>query len=361
MKTRLISEHERERFNNFIQRHPKGHVLQSYEWGEVKSATGWKPYRMVLESKNNIVAAVSVLERRLPFINKPIFYSPRGPVVDFSKPEHMKGILEGIKSLARERGAILWKIDPDVTRDSGVDVQLLRLGFRALSRGLNFEGVQPRFVFRLPLDKSLDEIFASLASKTRYNIRLAARRGVKVRDDCGKDDLRVFYDILQETAQRDRFLIRSFEYYEVIWRCLVEKGMAKLFMAEYAGEAIAGTLAFAFGDKVWYVYGASSNRHRRVMPNYALQWAMIRWAKSLGCRIYDFRGVSGDLNPDNPLYGLYRFKKGFAGDFTEFIGEFDYPLAPLWYQLWVKGEPAYREWRGKVASLKDRLKSLGRG
>lgn len=138
--------------------------------------------------------------------------------------------------------------------------------------------------------------------------------------------------------------------------------MASLFLAEYQGEVIAGTLAFIFGDKAWYIYGASSNRHRNVMPNYLLQWEMICWAKRAGCRFYDFRGVPGRVDEQHPLYGLYRFKKGFGGVYTEFIGEHDLVYRPLWYWAWNWGEPLYRRgvryllrwrrrWRGEKEPL----------
>ena len=103
---------------------------------------------------------------------------------------------------------------------------------------------------------------------------------------------------------------------------------ARLYMAYADGVAIAGTLAILYGDKVWYLYGASDNAFRNAMPNYLLQWEMIRWAVERGCNVYDFRGVSGDLSEDNPLYGLYRFKKGFGGDLVEFAGEFNYLINP---------------------------------
>ena len=122
---------------------------------------------------------------------------------------------------------------------------------------------------------------------------------------------------------------------------MVIPGLARFFLAEYEGEAIAGTLALKLGDKAWYLYGASSNRHRNVMPNYLLQWTMITWARESGCTLYDFRGVSGDLSEDNPLYGLYRFKKGFNGDLVEFVGEWDKVYSPFFYWLWTRALPLY--------------------
>lgn len=355
MRARLLGENEKDRFDAFIAGHSKGHILQSWGWGDVKAGTGWVAHRLVLEDDNGrICSAVSILERELPVIKRPIFYAPRGPVLDFGDAASFANLRREVHKLARRRKAVLCKIDPDLPVDSESSFMVRRQGLQELTRGANFEGVQPRFVFRLSLERDKEEIFASFASKTRYNIRLAERRGVTVRTGM-REDLPAFYALLQETAERDRFLIRGSVYYDLIWRHIIETGFGRLFIADYQGEPIAATLAFTIGDKAWYIYGASGNRHREVMPNYALQWAMISWAKDLGCRMYDFRGVSGDLNPDNPLYGLYRFKKGFNGDFVEFVGEFDDVFAPVVYHAWQWSEPRYRYWRGRLAEWKKGL------
>ena len=122
------------------------------------------------------------------------------------------------------------------------------------------------------------------------------------------------------------------------------------------GTPIAGTLAIHYGDKVWYLYGASSNEHRNLMPNYLLQWSMIQWAVETGCRVYDFRGVSGDVSEDNPLYGLFRFKQGFGGDFTEFVGELDLVLDPFVYWCVEHGTSVFKELRRRLYLIKNRGK-----
>lgn len=351
-KVRLIETGARERYDAFVASHPKGHILQSFAWGAVKEATGWRPWRLVVEEGDRIVAAVLLLERSVPFIRRTLFYAPRGPVLDLRHEALFDFLLAEIGALARRRRAIMLKLDPDVPAGETWLVDYLgSRGFRPAQTAAGFAGTQPRFVFRLDLTPGLEALFAACHPKTRYNIRLASRRGVNIEDNCTQEDLRVFYDLLLETARRDRFLVRSYEYFQVLWRELVAKGLAHLFLARYQGEAIAGTLAFIMGDKAWYIYGASSNRHREVMPNYLLQWHMIRWACQSGCTMYDFRGVPGDLSPDNPLYGLYRFKKGFAGAYTEFIGEYDLVYSPLSYRLWNVAEPLY--YRG-VRSLRRR-------
>lgn len=338
---RLLGEDEKERFNAFTAGGPKGHILQSWEWGDVKAGTGWIPLRLVVEEEGEVVAAISLLERKIPLINKKIFYAPRGPVLDYSNRQLFDFLLEEVRKVARQRGAFVLKIDPDISSsDKSLDAYLREKGF-VPKANQDFEGIQPRYVFRLDITPSIEELTAALHSKTRYNIRLAKRKGVTVKEDCTREDLKAFYEILTVTAERDNFLVRAFSYFEILWECLVEHGLAKLFMAEYEGRYIAGTLAFIFGDKAWYLYGASSNKHRNVMPNYLLQWAMISWAKSKGCTMYDFRGVPGNLTEDNPLYGLYRFKKGFGAEYTEFVGEYDLVYSPFYYRVYNNMEKVY--------------------
>ena len=131
----------------------------------------------------------------------------------------------------------------------------------------------------------------------------------------------------------------------------------RLYMAYYEDKPIAGTLAINYGDKVWYLYGASSNAYRNVMPNYLLQWEMIKWAIASGSRVYDFRGVSGDIDESNPLYGLYRFKKGFNGELTEFLGEYDLVLNKPVKTFYDIGEKAYKKAIKTVYKIKNRDKA----
>ncbi len=341
------------RYSEYVATGPKGHILQTLAWGDLKARTGWRPIRYLVEERTGgrPRGAISALLRRLPVPGVRLYlaYAPRGPVLDYSDEEAMAELFASVGSDLVRRGAVALKIDPDIpAARSDVVERLRRLGLRRVARGLGFEGVQPRFVFRLPLRGKAEDVMASFHPKTRYNIRLAERRGVTVRVGQNLEDLATFYRILVETARRDRFLIRAESYYRDMWELLVERGLARLFLADYAGQTLAGTIAFILGDKAWYVYGASSNAHREVMPNYLLQWTMIRWALDSGCTLYDFRGVSGHLEPSDPLYGLYRFKKGFGAEFTEFIGEFDLVLRPAWYFAYSRGEPAYRRLRARL-------------
>ena len=357
--SRLIQAQEKEYFNNFVEHAPKSHILQSWEWGEVKGQGEWIPYRLLVENEvKEPVAAISILARRIPVLGKLIFYAPRGPVGDWHNQELMDFLFGEVRKLAQEKGAIFLKIDPDVsTEDTDLVEYFSTRGFTATSKAEGFEGIQPKFVFRLDLIPDKDTLLANLHSKTRYNLRLAERKGVEIKENCGKEDLPVFYKLLKETTERDNFLVRSYRYFADMWDCLAPSGHLQLFLAYYQGEPIAGTLAYLFGDKAWYIYGASSNAHRNVMPNYLLQWSMIKWAKDNNCKLYDFRGVSGDLSEDNPLYGLYRFKKGFNGTFTEFVGEYDLVFSPFYYWLWTNLEPFYQKNIRRLIKIKKSFRS----
>jgi lipid II:glycine glycyltransferase (peptidoglycan interpeptide bridge formation enzyme) len=347
----LIADQDKDLFNNFISSSSKPHFLQSFEWGELKSMTGWEPLRLLIWNGDRPIAAISLLKRRLPlyrYLHRSIVYAPRGPIISADCDREGETFFwDEVKRLARQHGAIFIKIDPDiptVPREEA-DQYLQRLtaaGFRPSGGKAGFGGVQPRYVFRLEITPSEQDLLAAMEGKTRYNIHLAERKGVSVRIARDKTDLRLFYDILQETADRDQFLVRNFGYFERMWDLFVDRGSARIFVAEHQGRVIAGTLAFHCGDLAWYLYGASSNRSRNVMPNHLLQWTMIRWAKELGCSLYDFRGVPASGDPESHLAGLYRFKKGFAATFTEFIGEYDLVLAPFWYYLWTVVLPAYQ-------------------
>ncbi|MNT14308.1 Lipid II:glycine glycyltransferase [compost metagenome] len=229
---------------------------------------------------------------------------------------------------------------------------MTNIGYKIKDDAKNFrEEIQPRYVFRLDIkDKTEDEVFANFAQKTRYNIRLATKKGVTVKEGT-KEDLKDFHKIMVETGSRDGFIIRSLEYFEKMYDNLAPEHM-KLLMAYHDGKPISGVIPIMYGNKTWYLYGASSNSHRNSMPNYLLQWEMIKMAIQNGSDIYDLRGVSGVVDENHPQYGLYRFKKGFGAEFTEFIGEVYIPFKPLRYSTYKFAEKAFRQ----VRALKTKFK-----
>ena len=347
----FITDETLAEYEAFIASHPKGHFAQSSMWGKVKSAWTWRAIAVRGED-GKIKGSCAFLIRKAPLVGAAMLYACRGPVCDLEDKATLDQLMEGAKALAKEVKGYVIKIDPDVSHENEAFRKLLEsYGFILTGTGKNFEGAQPKFVFRLYLNgRTEEELLASFTQKHRYNIRLAVKKGVEVKL-CGPEMVDEFTRIMVETGVRDNFVTRDAAYF----RRLLEKlgDHARLYMAFHEGQAIAGTLAIWFGDKVWYLYGASSNQHRNLMPNYLLQWNMIQWAVEKGCRVYDFRGVSGDLSEDNPMYGLYKFKKGFNGDFTEFIGEMDWVLSRPMFVFVNKATKLYR----KMNTLKYKLKN----
>jgi len=333
----------RREFDDFVAAHPRGHFLQTYEWSKLKVNWTWEGV-IARDAAGNITGAVSLLIRKLPGLPFCVMYSARGPVCDIRDKAVLAELFEGVGQIAREYRAYILRTDPDVPVDDTEFIETYQsLGFAPPIGGDDFDGLQPRHVFRLDISgMDEDALMAFFSQKTRYNIRLAVKKGVEVRR-AGSDEtdaLDAFARIMVETGLRDNFMVRPRAYFGRLLAVMGES--ARLYMAYYEGQPVAGTICVGFGDKVWYLYGASLNQHRDVMPNYLLQWEMMRWAIERGARVYDFRGVSGDLSEDNPLYGLYRFKKGFNGQLCEFAGEFVRIYRPMVNRLATISEKAYK-------------------
>lgn len=326
---KLVNDTNRKKYEEFLQSHPKGHFLQSPEWAKLKSE--WINEVVLAEDENgNIKGSMGILIRKIPYFKGTMMYSPRGPVCDVHDKETIQELVDGVKELAKQYNAFILKVDPDVPNTDEEFKKIAKeCGFKIKENVKDFtEVIQPRYVFRLDVEnKTEEELLKSFHEKTRYNIRLSSRKGVTVRDG-KREDMKDFYEIMRETGTRDDFLIRPLEYFEKMYDALGPNYL-RLIMADYEGKPISGVIAIYYGDKVWYLYGASSNSHRNVMPNYLLQWEMIKWALEKKCRIYDFRGVSGHVDETHPQYGIYKFKKGFNGDFVEFVGELNMVFKPF--------------------------------
>ncbi len=338
MRARVLTPQDRDKWDAFASKEGSSEILQSYEWGEFKSNLGWDHFIVAAEYGGEVKAGISILSRKLPLINKNLFYSPRGPLVKFSDQKLFDALMDGVCVEAALRNAIALKIDPEIEDKDTAVINVLR------SRGFvrKNKQVQPRTTSFIDLTKGLDELLMSFEEKTRYNIRLAERKGVTVRESSDKNGVEIFYRIYRETCRRDVFIIHPESYYLKLKECLISKGMANVFIASYQGQDIAALFAFSFGDRVWYMYGASGNDFRNVMPNHALHWHLIKWAKEKGRKTYDLWGAPLQPKENHPLFGVYRFKKGFNGEAKSWIGAYDLPFDDLAYSLFDKGVAFYQ-------------------
>jgi lipid II:glycine glycyltransferase (peptidoglycan interpeptide bridge formation enzyme) len=350
---RLSTSQELSQWNNFLASTKDCSILQSVEWGDFKHHFGWTPLRIGAFDGERLVGGISVLKRKIPLPGKTLFYAPRGPVLNPFDPDTFTGLIEEIRKIAKEHNAVALKIDPEIEETDSSEIEIIK------KNGFHFvpKQIQPRVTFFIDLSRSLDNILASFKSKTRYNIRLSQKRGVEIKEMTSVDGLDIFYEIYQNTAKRDTFIIHPYEYYKILMDLMAARSMVHIFIAFYEGVPLAGVYIFAFGYKVWYMYGASSDKHRDVMPNYALHWEVIKWAKKHGYKIYDLWGIPANPNPSHPLYGVYRFKKGFDGELKRFIGAYDLPFQPVWYSVMNKGITAYTNLRSlrKKGKISDSL------
>ncbi|MGQ9552990.1 MAG: lipid II:glycine glycyltransferase FemX [Anaerolineae bacterium] len=310
-------------------------ILQTYQWGQLKNAFGWSVHRY-----SGKAGMAQLLVRTTPAGK--IAYVPRGPALysPHERTQAMAEVVDELHSICQRIGAITLKLEPQCPHDESTVAILQRLGFRP-----SFQSVQPGSTVVVDVSGSEDDVLARMRSKTRYNTRLASRKGVRVRLGEG-NDLPVFARLVHETGQRDGFAVHPRAYYERAYDLFSPLGMAALLLAEYNNEILAGLMVFAFAATAYYLYGASSGRYRDLMPTYALQWEAIRWARAQGCTTYDLWGVPdevgrapGDyLDTEVParqgLWGVWRFKRGFGGRVVRYVGTWDYVYKPIGYRLY---------------------------
>ncbi len=333
MKLRTTQHATRTQWNAALAELPAAHVLQTWEWGAFKSRYGWQPVRYLWLDDDRPRAAASVLTRRLGRWPTAVMYVPKGPALDYENAALLEQVLAHLETTARRERALFVKIDPDVRADTpegeAVVGTLRRRGWRG-----SCEQIQFRNTILLDLTRSPNELLAAMKSKWRYNVRLAARKGVTVRRGT-LTDMPLLYKMYAETAARDGFVIRPEVYYHDAWGAFIEAGLAQPLIAEVEREPMAMVLIFRFAGRAWYMYGASRAGHRDKMPNHLLQWEAMQWAREQGCTVYDMWGAPDVLDESDPLWGVYRFKRGFGGEFVRYIGAWDFPVSRPGYWLYT--------------------------
>lgn len=322
-------------WETFTATHPAGHLLQSAGWAAFKAAWGWQPWRLLLCDAGQPRAAALVLFRRLP-LGRSIAYIPRGPVAAPDDGAALAALWSAIHAEARRRGAIFLTVEPNWAEAMPDTARRLApWGFQPSA-----SHIQPPATILLDLRPEPDAILAQMKQKWRYNIRLAARKGVTVRVGAAAD-FAVYGALMAETGERDGFGVRPADYYRDAWQHFQPHG-SRLLIAEFEGAPLAALVAFRHGHTAWYLYGASSNRERNRMPNHLLQWTAMLWAREAGASRYDFWGIPPEVPPDRELaeeeygsgglWGVFRFKQGFGGQIVHYPGAFDYVYSrPLFW------------------------------
>jgi lipid II:glycine glycyltransferase (peptidoglycan interpeptide bridge formation enzyme) len=345
---------------------PNPHLLQTWEWSRVKAAYRWQaipyvwwdPSSEVSSSQRRIVASAMILKKIIHISGFSarlcILYCPKGPQMDWGIPSIRGRVLDDLMRFTRQQSGIFLKLDPDIVLGRGIPgspeaveetdghevlAELTRLG-----RKLSADQVQFRNTVLIDLSLSEEDMLLRMKQKTRYNIKLAAKKGVTIRVG-SIDDLPMLYRMYAETSIRDGFVIRNEQYYRTVWITFMHAGQSDVFpsaeplIAEVDGEPVAAIFVFYFAGRAYYLHGMSREMHREKMPNYLLQWEAMKRAKSGGCHTYDLWGAPDNFDESDSLWSVFRFKEGLGGQVVRTAGEWDYAPNSFLYDLYTKIMP----------------------
>lgn len=322
-----MPETSRSEWNAFLAQHATAHLLQSGEWGQLKSAFGWEAVS-IIEGETG----AQILFRPLP-LGFTFAYLPKGPVTSTAPGP---AFWTAVDRACRSRRAVFLKVEPD--------------GWEGPEQVAVFNGpgfvpspqhIQPHSTLVIDLHGSEDDVFNRMKPKTRYNIRLAGRKEIVVHSS---NDIENFYRVMTVTGQREQFHVHSQDYYRRAYELFYPRGMCELFVADFQGHPLATLMVFTHGRQAYYFYGASSDEERNRKATYPLQWEAIRWAHARGCQEYDMWGIpdeATDIEEDDAearedgLWGVYRFKRGFGGAVRRAIPTMDRVYIPLLYKLYL--------------------------
>ena len=381
----FVDNVEEKEFTKFVSSNNKGHFLQSYEWGEVSNLNGWKSYYVGMKKNGKLVATALLLKKCLP-LGYSYFYIPRGYVMDYKDYDLLNEFTKNINIFTKKHKSLFFKIDPDIKLhtideeakviqgENNYDVvdNLKKIGFKRRSLNKFFEHEQPRYTFRILLDN--DENIDKRYSKTVHRF-IKKANNYNVHTYIGtRDDINEFVRLMKLTEKRQNFYSHKDSYYEKFYDILNKREehvivmLAKVKINDVIEElnkeienakndvsrekkikerefyldkknkevVVSAYFTVLYGNKAWYLYGANDLDYRDCYANYKLFDYQIKESKNRGMEIFDEFGTIGDVHTKNKLIGLHEFKKKFGGEYTEFIGEFDYiqkPFMNLLYRL----------------------------
>jgi len=330
MLIRKVKSEEKEKFNQIV-----NHPLQSWEWGDFKERIGMKAIRLGVYDQGELVDGFQVLTREIPKLDYRV-----GQLLKSNLPS--KEVISALRDLSQEEKIVYLLIEPDyivrrwankkgtIKQPPVVDqpVDLTKLDLQEAKKKLF-----ATYTFLLDLQESEEKIMKNMHRKTRYNVRLAERKGVKVYEKTDEEGLEIFIKLLLKTMRRQGFYMHDENYFKQLWKTLFPKKMIHILMAEYEGEVLAAWLLLTYQDRIFYPYGASISKHRDVMASNLICWEAVKLGKSLGCQQFDMWGSLGPKPDKNDeWYGFHRFKRGYGGDLVEFVGSWDLVVNPIFYQ-----------------------------
>lgn len=307
------------------------HPLQTYEWGEFRKKTGIKVIRRGIKDGNQIINPYQITIHQTPGFPYFIGYFPKGELPS-------KELLNELRNTGKQNNLSFVQLEPNVE----IGNWKLVIGNSGLRPA--FHPLFTKFTFILDLTQKEDELLKNMHHKTRYNIRLSQKHGVKVEIDNSEKAFKEYLKLTLETTKRQKFYAHDEKYHKLMWESLgnvknepFDPGrlQANLLKASYQGKTLVTYILFTFKDTLYYPYGASSDEHREVMASPLTMWEAIKYGRKLGLKKFDMWGAANvpDPSEDDPYYGFHRFKQGFGAKLTEFVGSYDFIINPLNYRL----------------------------
>ena len=340
---RRATTDELELWDDLVAANPDGgNVLQSRVYGEFKKEFGWRPEYMV-HDLSDLKVSVLYLVRTVPGFGE-LWYAPKGPGVISTAQ------LKAVANDFNEPAAFMLKVEPDLADGEAARRELTSSGFVKAKYDLQWN----RSTVVIDLKPSEDEIIAGFKQKTRYNIRLAERKGVTITPtQLSPGAIDQMYELMHATQVRAGFYMRSKDYLAKFWQMHNAAGRGQLFFASFEGQILAGIFALYEGKQGLYKDGGSTREHPELQAPYLLQWEVMRWLRARGCKEYDLHGVPPTNRIDDathPLAGLAQFKRGFNPDhITEYVGVYDLPVQAVKYRLWhAAGEKVFAGYSFRV-------------
>lgn len=326
MDLRPITKNQKAQYNKLVT-----HVIQSWEWGEFREKMGLPVLRYGIFEKGKLKTAFQLTLHKIPSNNKVVGYLPKGPFPD-------SGFAKALKEIGKKHNCAFIKIEPNIETGhpelvSGSkmlkQVQQDMIINKSFNRTL--KSLFSKHNFLLDLTKTEEELLKNMSSKTRYNIRVAQKHGVKTETRTDDEALEIYLKLYFETTKRQGYHGHNESYHRKVWQILKQAGMARLLIAFYQGKPLTAWMLLNFKDTLYYPYGGSSKTHPEVMANNLVAWETIKLGKKMGLKIFDMWGALGpNADPKDPWYGFHKFKQGYGGDLVEYIGTydlvFDWPL-----------------------------------
>jgi lipid II:glycine glycyltransferase (peptidoglycan interpeptide bridge formation enzyme) len=315
MTIRILNIKDKEKYNSLIK-----HPVQTWEWGDFKEGQGNKIYRLASFTKDKMLSAFTLSFHKIPKTDFSIGTILRGPKVN-------EQVAKVIKKIATKEKAIFVKFEPDISK---------------LESNMHFASMKasPKVTFYphtflIDLKKSEQQILTSMHSKTRYNIKIANRHGVEVKERTNDKGFEIYLKLLFDTTKRQGFYLHSKKYHRDLWNTLKKTNVPHIVTASYQGEVLSAFMLFHLKDQVFYPFGASSNNNRQVMAPTLLMWEAIRLAKKMGAKHFDMWGCLGlEAKESDSGFGFHRFKQGFSGELFEYVGTYDLVINPIFYYFY---------------------------